>query len=63
MSSILIGEVGEVLALARGEVVEDPDVVAAREQRARQRRADETRAAGDEIERHGVSGPPGVVRG
>ena len=45
----VLREVGQVLALAGEEVVEDAHLVAAREQRARDRGADEAGAAGDEI--------------
>ena len=48
-----IGDVGEVLALAGREVVDDANAVAARDQRARDRRSDEAGAAGDEIQTHG----------
>ena len=44
----VVGDVGEVLAAAGGEVVEHAHPVAAREQRAHEVRADEAGAAGDE---------------
>jgi len=48
----LVGEVGQVLALARREVVDDADLVAPGQQRARQRRSDEAGSAGDQAKAH-----------
>ena len=53
----VVRDVGQVLALAGEEVVEDAHAVAARDQRARDRRPDEPGAAGDEV-RAGHAGEP-----
>jgi hypothetical protein len=51
----IVGDVEEVAPIAGGEVVEHADVVARREQAAREVGADEAAAAGDERLHAGVS--------
>ena len=43
---------GQVGAMPGGEIIQHPHAVAARDQRVTQMRADEPRAAGDEVQTH-----------
>src|SRR4029079_2448488 len=56
----VLGEVGDVLALAGREVVDDADAIAARDQRPRDRRPDEPRPTRDQVQTHRARPPSGV---
>ena len=52
MNSTLLAQRGDILAIARAEIIEHAHAIAALDQRARNMRTDETRAAGNQVSAH-----------